>query len=442
MLPVFDNLNPSKLINLLCRLGIAIAIVTPLGCSPIDSEEARTGNTQARETTSSTPQMPQTAAVDTAIATLGQLANVREYTGTTLPEREVAVRSRTEGQILDINVDVGDRVQQGQTIAQIDDVLLSSEVAEAEAEVAALQAEVTSLQAAVNDARAAVERSRLQLQQAQADAARSEQLYRQGAISEQNVELDRTAVGTANQALLSAQQQVENQIAAVNAAQRRVTAQEAIVARARQTQSYSTLISPVDGLVLNRVLEPGDLAQPGSEILRLGDLSQIKVRVRISELELSGIQPGQSAEVRLDAFSDRTFRGRVSQISPVADPTARLIPIEVTIPNGDRRIASGLLARVNFATQTQPQVIIPETAIQIAASQDKANQQQQATIFVVNGKKEQATVEARNVTIGKTADNRLEILSGLKSGEQFVVRSSKELKDGDRVRLSFISETS
>ncbi len=437
MLPVaiFTNTHRSPLVSLLCRLGMMGVLFFPLGCSLFELGEAQTESPEVERS-----QKP--VAVDVAIASKIRLKTAVEYTGTTLPYREVSVRSRIEGQILDITVDVGDAVKKGQIIARLDDNILTSEVAEAEAEVAALQAEVASLQAEVNDAQIEVERARLELQQAQSDAARSEQLYRQGAVAEQNVELARTEVGTATQALLSAQQQVQNQISAVNAAERRVTAQQALVNQARQRQSYTTLTASVNGSVLERILEPGDLAQPGSEILRLGDLSQVKVQVQISELELDGIRLGQSAEVRLDAFRDRIFTGRVSQISPVADPTARLIPIEVTIPNRDRRIGSGLLARVSFAPQTQAEVVIPETAIQIASSENKANTDAQtATVFVVNGEAERATVAARTVTIGKTADNRVEILSGLKPGEEFVVRSSKDLKDGDKVRLSFISET-
>jgi HlyD family secretion protein len=436
MVLVFATINPSNLIRVLCQMGVTIALFFPLGCSPISQGEAQTTSPEVK-------QQQKSIAVDVAIARKTNLKTTEKYTGTTFPYREISVRSQVEGQILDIAVDVGDAVKKGQIVAQIDDDLLTSEVAEAEAEIAARQAEVTSLQAEVNDAQAAVERSRLQLQQTQADAVRSEQLYRQGAISEQSVELARTEVGTANQALRSAQQQVANQLAAVNAAQRRVAAQQALIDQAKQRQSYTTLTASVDGSVLNRVLEPGDLAQPGSEILRLGDLSQVKIEVQISELELGNIQPGQPAQVQLDAFRDRVFTGKVSQISPVADPTARLIPIEVTIPNEDRRIGSGLLARVNFEPTTKQQVVIPETAIQIASSHNKANTDEQtATIFVVNGKGEQATVQAKTVTIGQKADNRVEILSGLKPGEQIVVRSSENLKDGDQVRLSFISETS
>ena len=387
------------------------------------------------------PPQQQNVSVDVAIARTGSLEKDIEYVGTTFPVREVSLRSRVEGQILDISVDVGDRVEQGQVLARIDDSILAATAIEAEAEVAALQSEVASLEADVNDAIAQVEQAELELKQAQSDAARTSQLFEQGAVSEQAAELDRTAVGTAQQALRSAQQQVANRSAAVVAAQRRVAAQEALVAQEKQRKSFTELTSPVTGSVLARVLEPGDLAQPGDEVLQLGDFNSIQVRVQISELELAEVRVGQTAQVRLDAFPDRTFTGEVTQISLAADATARLIPVEVTIANTDRRIGRGLLARVNFGQQNDNSIIVPETAVQIASEEVKENSESDtATIFVLQKEGEQATVTAREVKLGDRANSQVEIMTGLKPGEEFVVRSGGDLQDGDRVSLSFISE--
>ena len=426
------NNRPAYLANISWLLLLPGLLIVAGGCAVLPPGDAQS------ESSSPLPKYP---AVDIAVARVGSLETDIEYVGTTFPVREVSLRSRIEGQILNMTVDVGDRVERGQVLAQIDDSILGATVTEAEAELAALRSEVVSLEADVSDARAQVEQARLELRQAQSDATRTSQLFEQGAISEQEAELATTAVGTAQQALQSAQQQVQNRNSAVLAAQRRVAAQQAIVAQEQQRQSFTVLTSPVTGSVLERVLEPGDLTQPGDEVLRLGDFSQIQVRVEISELELAKIREGQQAQVRLDALPERTFAGEVTQISLAADATARLIPVEVTIPNDERGIGRGLLARVNFSQQ-QSNIIVPETAVEVTSEENNSKSDiAPTTIFVLRREGEEATVTAREVKLGDRADSRVEIISGLEPGEEFVVRSSDSLQDGDRVRLSFISES-
>ena len=423
----------NQLANQLIPTGL---LILATGCSQIPPEDNQS-------TSLPVEQQRQAQSVDTAIASQGSLAKQIEYTGTTFPVREVSLRSRIEGQILKLNVDVGDRVEKGQVLVRIDNSINKTAVLEAKAELAALRSEVTSLEADVNQSLTQINQAKITLQQAKSDLALSNQLVREGAITKQSAEQAQNAVDNAQQALESAQQQLVNRSSSVTTAQQRVAAQEAIVVQEQQRKSFTTLTSPITGSILARGLEPGDLAQVGVEMLQIGDFSQIQVQVQISELELNNIRVGQKTQVQLDAFPEQTFTGEVTQISLAADASARLIPVEVTIPNRDARIGRGLLARVNFTQQRNNSIVIPESAIKLATDQTREinnSSVDNAIIFIIQESAEQTTVVEREVTLGDRSNSQVEILSGLKPGERFVVRSSGSLQQGDRVRLSILSE--
>ncbi|MCU0517273.1 MAG: efflux RND transporter periplasmic adaptor subunit [Oscillatoria sp. Prado101] len=439
----------------ICRLvAFAGLLAAASGCGwlPKEAADAQTRAPRAERPAGATP-------VDVAIARTGTLSEPLESTGTTLPVREVSLRPQVEGKLLELNADVGDTVQKGQVLARLDDALQMSAVVGAEAELAARKSEVARAEAEVSNARTKVEEARLQLQQAQADANRLEQLYKEGAVSAQAAEQERTAARTAEQALRSAQMQVATQQQAVAAAQGRVVAGEAILAQVRERLSYAVLTSPIAGTVLQRVTEPGNLVQPGSEILKIGDFSQVKVAVDVSELELSNIRVGQRVRVKLDAYPQESFTGEVTRISPAADPQARRVPVEVTISNSSGKIGSGLLARVSFQSRQAERVLVPLKALEAGGTgrggageqgskgagelKDRGALEQRSSegvVFVVSGEGKEVKVSARSVQLGERANGQVEILSGLSAGERFVSRAGKPLKDGEAVKLSILSE--
>lgn len=431
------------------------------------------GNADAQTRPAGSTQGQGPIAVDVEIAATAPLGTTREYTGTTQPFQEVVIRAQAEGQLQELTVDVGDRVEQGQTLAQIDDSLLSAAALEAEAELASRRTEISQLQTQVSDAEIQVEQARLQLQQAESDASRYSKLAQDGAVSLQQAEQSRTQAKTSAQILLSSKEKVRNQEQGIAAANARIEAQKAVIAQRQERRSYTVLTAPIDGVVLTRSTEQGNLMQVGNELLRLGDFSQAKVTVQVSELDLANVRLGGTAKVTLDAFPKQQSVGRVTRISPAANPTSRLVPVEVTIPNPTGKVGSGLLARVSFKQANPDRIVVPLSAL--ASDREKAQPSRQnssksseetakssnqfpsnkttsnktqgntkpkktrGTLFVVMGDGEQVKVTARSVMLGEQMNGKVQILSGLNPGDRFVSRSSKPLKDGDSIRLSILS---
>ncbi len=458
-----------------------------IGLALLGSPGCQLSRTEAQPASRSPSDDDRAVAVETATAKLGALNLPLQYTGTTAPGKLVSLRSQAEGRLLNLQVDVGDRVKQGQPIVELDDRLPMIAINQARAELASLQSEVDRAKAELSDAQAQVVQAEVSLKQAQSDARRLQSLADDGAISQQQAEQAQSAADSAAQVLRSAQERVRTRQKSIRAAESRVAGQYAVLSEEQARRNYSSLNAPISGVVIERLTEPGNLIQPGNEILKIGDFSTLEIAVQVSELDLAKIQVGQSVKVKFDAFPQSDFQGRVNRISPTADATARLIPVEVIVPNIGDRVTGGLLARVEFNNPQGQRIVIPKSALEpaggergrrpqagkagsseanpagepsrpgktaqnrppAASNQPKSEQLDQVDnprvqvgeIYVVEQTGDQSKVAVRSVQLGGERNGQVEVLSGLKPGERYVVRSDQPLEVGQSVRQSILSES-
>lgn len=163
-------------------------------------------------------------------------------------------------------------------------------------------------------------------------------------------------------------------------------------------------------------------------------MSTVEVTVQVSELDIAQLSIGQAVRVELDALpGESAISGQVKQISPVANGVSRLVPVQVSIPNTGNNIGSGLLARVQFSSGAQTNIVVPESAITLGETGD--------VIFIVEGDGEETKAIAQPVRIGDRNQEQIEILSGLSPGDNLVVESERPLESGQAVRLSILSES-
>ncbi len=416
------------------QFGLLIPLLATAGCGLLPASEAQPEGRGQSE------QSEGPVAVKTARAETGFITGVLTYTGTTRPVQQVALRAQVSGEVMDLLVDVGDRVERGMLLAQLDGDLQATSVNQARAELSARRAETAQAEVSITEAQTDVVRAQATLDQARIDAQRLRQLANQGAIAQQAAEAAELTVTNAQQTLRSAQALVAAQRQAAASAANRIDAQQAVVAQTQKQLSYTDLRSPLTGVVLSKQVDIGSFVESGATLLEIGDISTLEVTVQVSELDIARLGVGQSARVTLDAFPDEgSIPGQITQIAPLADTTSRLVPVQVTIPNSTnsdtgRQIGSGLLARVQFTANQQPRVVVPADALALGEDSESS------TIFVVEAAGEQRKAIARPVRIGERAQDRVEILSGLDPGDSYIAQSDRPLTSEQLVRLSILSE--
>ena len=186
----------------------------------------------------------------------------------------------------------------------------------------------------------------------------------------------------------------------------------------------SLISSPLKGTIKTRHIKVGEFVRKGDKLVEILDIDRILVKVNIPEQEILSIQVGQNVEVALYIMEKKTFLGRVKNIGLEADSSNRTFPVEILVDNKERQLRAGMLARATFTKNVdQDQIVIPRHTI--------LERDQGRVVYVFDDGK----AFRRDITIGLSQQDQVQVVQGLKKGELIVVEGHTKLTDGEEVNV-------
>jgi len=341
----------------------------------------------------------------------GEVAPALFGIGTVEARRAYLIGPTVPGRVRSVLVDVGDSVKAGQLLAEMDPVDLDARVTSAAAATARAASAVTTAQAQVDDAK-----SRLVL--AASEARRFADLGRKGFVSQSVVD-----------GKLQQQQSADAQIAAAESAlastRQDLARQDADRVGAKQQRRNIRLEAPTDGVVTSRDAEPGSTVVAGQAVLKLIDPASLWVKTRLDQSRSAGLRVGLPAEIRLRSNARKPFAGKLVRIEPNSDSVTEERIAQVAFDRMPQGVSANEMADV---TLHQPGVtdalILPNASLRFRGAQ--------AGVWL------RADGHLRFVPVKTGAeglDGKVQIVEGLKAGDEVVVYSERELADGSRIKV-------
>jgi len=306
-----------------------------------------------------------------ANVTRGDLARSVVATGKIQPRAKVEAKSKASGIVKQILVDYGAFVKEGQVLVELDKEELRARVREANANLQAAQAALESAQAAHERNQVEAEGPDLPFLKASMERARN--LHKEGLISKSLVEDAEKAYQLALNKQMVALRNVSVTRAEISRAKAQVAQAQAGLDRAEEDLRYSTITSPMDGLVLSRNVEVGDavssilvLGSQATLVMTLGDVSDVYVLGKVDEADIGKVFLRQPARIVVESFKDKKFEGKVTKISPlgVEKDNVTTFEVRVSIHNPGGELRANMSANAEIILEEKHNVlIVPENAV-------------------------------------------------------------------------------
>jgi len=195
------------------------------------------------------------------------------------------------------------------------------------------------------------------------------------------------------------------------------------IATCKNLEENSRLVSPINGIITERNFDNGDMAS--GSIYVVEQITPVKLLVHVSETHFTRVKKGMEVDITLEVYPSEVFKGKVSLVHPTIDASTRTFAVEIQLANSDEKVRPGMFSRVTINFGIEQHIVVPDLAIvKQAGSGDRY-------VYVYNN----GTVSYEKVELGRRMDNRYEIISGLKDGDQVVIAGQSRLSNGASVEI-------
>ncbi|MDK2804078.1 MAG: hypothetical protein PWR23_1082 [Peptostreptococcaceae bacterium] len=336
---------------------------------------------------------------------------VLSLSGNVVPRKIVKVGFKNPGLIENIDIEEGDFISEGKKIAKIDttEYELQVRASSAELESASIQID-TEIPAKVNQAKAQLELTELMYE-------RILTLYEAGAATKAQLdEISAKKISDENTYKLAVDAEV--------IARSKLKKAEAGLELSKTQLSDTIIYSPINGIVISKLSQAGELVAKGYPVAVIGDIHEVDVEIGISDKDISNIKIGQEVDVYIYGL-EKSFKGKVNEISATADPKTRTFAVKIGLSNNDFNIRPGMIAKVDIPLKSTKGVFIPLSSVlskgdkELVYLYDETNQ----------------TVKSVEIETGKIINDTITVISGLNSGDKVVVDGQYRLQDSDKVKI-------
>jgi HlyD family secretion protein len=357
-----------------------------------------------------------------AKVTRGDVAKSVVATGDIQPIVKVEVKSKASGIVEKLLVDINDRVHKGQELAQLDQQEISAQVDAQHAQLASAEANVTTYEANIDQDRVNAAAPDLPMYKATLD--RNEEMNKDGIVSKQTLDDANRDYLAALTRRDSAKAQIGVDTAKLKQARAQVMQNEASLKQLEEQLSYTTIVAPMDGVILSRDVEMGDavssilvLGSTATLVMTEGDTSEVYVQGKVDEADIAHVYMGQQARIKVESFHDRTFYGKVTKIAPmgVEKDNVTTFEVRVSINNPGGELKANMTANAEILLDEHKGVLtVPEDAVIY-------DNKQNASVEVPDSHKKEGFRKIP-VTVGLSNGSVTEITSGVKEGDQVVLQ--------------------